>query len=65
MLDANNLQDLRKARGIVAELVTESDLLMPIFERLDNEVRMFEARTLTESRLQKLARRSREIRDLV
>jgi hypothetical protein len=63
MLDPNNINDVRKARQIVAELAANNPLITPVFERIDREYKAMLASG--ESEMQKLARRARETRQLV
>lgn len=63
MLDPNDINDVRKARQIVAELAANNPLITPVFERIDREYKAM--LTSGESEMQKLARRAREMRQLV
>ncbi|GAM00006.1 hypothetical protein [Sphingomonas parapaucimobilis] len=60
---AVTLEELKKARRIVAELAEANPLLAPVFERLDDEYQAMAGRR--ETPIQKIARQRREIRDLV
>ena len=60
---AVTIQEVREARGIVAELAANNPLLQPVFDRLDREYQaMRAAPKLTP--MQAEARRRRELREL-
>ncbi|NSZ17560.1 hypothetical protein [Agrobacterium vitis] len=57
-----NIEELKQARCIVAELAAANPLLTPVFERLDKEYNMLAGSR--ETAIQRIARQRREIRDL-
>lgn len=57
------LAEIRKARGVVAELAAANPLIKPVFDRIEAEYQR--ALAGNESPLEQVARRQKEIRELI
>lgn len=59
------IERVRNAHGIAAELAANNPILMPVFERVDRELKAMLESPKSETPLEKTVRRRRDIREFV
>lgn len=65
MLDPNNINDVKKAMDIVAQLAAENAAYLPIFESFERDYDMMKSGGTSQARAMRIARRRKEIAALI
>jgi hypothetical protein len=65
MLDPNNINDVRKAMDIVAQLAAENPAYLPIFESFERDYNLMKIGETSQARATRIARRRRDMASLI
>jgi hypothetical protein len=61
MLNPNNINDVRRAMDVVAQLAAEDPTYLPIFESFERDYNLMKAGDSSQARARRIARRRKDI----
>lgn len=65
MLNPNNINDVRRAMDVVAQLAAENPAYLPVFESFERDYNLMKAGETSQARAIRIARRRKDMATLI